>query len=152
MRNRGFERFYLFGIRSKGTMGIYLTAFLFFYFIVGWLGGGRQLSVDFARTAEMTAACLLIGYAQAVIVPAEKFSAPRAAAWLALSSAVTVGFTLLFGWFAGFPAWCPVLFCGAVMIGLSGYLLGLLYDARRDTERLSAYLKDYQEKIRKADV
>jgi len=151
-RYKGLERFYLFSIKAKGTMGIYFVGFVFFYFGVGYLGGASRLSIDLAKTMQMTATCMAIGYSQAAIVPPEKFTAKRAAAWLTLSGAITAASTVFFGWFAGLPAYCPYLFCTATALGLAGYVLGLYFDARRETERLNMHLKAYQEKIGEADI
>jgi hypothetical protein len=146
--NNGFERLYLFAMKAKGTMGIYFMGFVCFYFVICVASGEANVFIDIRKALQMVVACIVIGFGQAAIVPVEKLSLQRGAVWLALSSAVTVGFSLLFGWFEGYPAWCAAVFCALLIVGLAAYLLGLLFDTRRETEKLNEYLKEYQQRLR----
>jgi hypothetical protein len=147
-QNNGFARLYLFALKAKGTTGVYFMGFVCFYLVIGAVSGKVDVSIDIWKTMQMIVACIMIGFGQALIVPTEKLSVSRGVFWLALSSIVTIGFTLLFGWFEGFPAWCAIVFCGVLTVRLAAYLLGLLFDTRHETEKLNEHLKEYQQRLR----
>jgi hypothetical protein len=147
-QNGKFAELFLFAVKAKETMGVYFMVFTVFYLVIGELGGVESVSLDMGKVAQMVGICILIGLGQALIVPLEKFSVPRGVIWVSLSAAVTVGFAILARWFEGFPIWCGIVFCGIMIIGFSAFLLGLLFDTRRETERLNEHLKAYQQELR----
>jgi hypothetical protein len=146
-QNSAFARLYLFAMKAKGTTGIYFMGFVCFYFVICAVSGNVDVSIGIWKAVQMVVACIAIGFGQAVIVPTEKLSVPRGALWLTLSSFVTIGFTLFFGWFKGFPPWSAVVFCSFLIAGLAAYLLGLIFDTRRETEKLNEHLKEYQHRL-----
>jgi hypothetical protein len=110
-------------MKAKGTTGIYFMGFVCFYFVMGAAIGKADVSIGIWKALQMIVACIVIGFGQSAIVPTEKLSVSRGALWLSISSVVTVGFPLLFGWFEGYPAWCAVVFCALLIVGLAAYLL-----------------------------
>jgi hypothetical protein len=108
-QNSAFVRLYLFALKAKTTTGIYFMGFVCFYFVIGALSGNVNASIGIWKTMQMVAACILIGFGQAAIVPTEKFSIPRAVCgWAYRPSLLRVH--IVFWWFEGFPSWSGLVF------------------------------------------
>ncbi len=142
-----FADLYLFAYSSKSTMAIYYVAFVLVYLFLGKISMETDVVLEFRTAIEMIIACMLIGFGQGLIVPVERLNLIRSAAWLAWSSAVTIGFMLAFNWFDGFPPWCGIAFSIFMILAFAALLLGLLFDYRRETRRLNEHLKKYQENL-----
>ncbi len=144
-RGNAFERFYVWVTESKMTMGLFFAAYVFFYLFLGFFADEAPAQIDFSTSLEMMVAAFLLGILQKLLVPGRsgKITPPRSIAWVALSTLATLGFSLAFGWFAGYPAWCLALFVGAVALGVSlmvyFYYLQLKAETRRLNERLARF-------------
>lgn len=141
-----FKELLLFSFVSKGTMGIFFSMFVFMYLVFGRMSVGSSIVLDLWTAVQMVSACLLIGFGQTIIISKESFQMNRSVIWLLWSSVVTVGFTVGFGWFAGFPLWCSIVFCSILIIGYSMVLLALYWQTEQETKKLNEHLRIYQEK------
>ncbi|MGG0720543.1 hypothetical protein ABE096_23630 [Robertmurraya massiliosenegalensis] len=141
-----FKDLLLFGFESKGTMGIYFSMFVFMYLVFGKISIGDSVVLDLWTAIQMVSACILIGFGQTIIMAKDSFHMYRSIAWLIWSSVVTIGFTLGFGWFDGFPLWSVIVFCSILVIGYSMLLLALFWQTEQETKKLNEHLKVYQER------
>ena len=142
---KGFNRFYLWGVKMKYHMSIYTVAGVFFKAIVNALQG--VYTVDILTMLEMLVVSMVFASAETAIFTEEKpfgDSKGRVLLWGLLANVAFLGGALGFGWFRGVPVWAGVLL---VMI-LEGAMVAMWYamwlEKKWDTRDLNRSLKKFQ--------
>ena len=146
-----FKRFYIWGMNAKFYMGIYFTATLMLVSVVLALTG--TYTIGLLTLLQILLVDMVIAFAQAGILNentdySKGIFFARSVAWLVLAVALTVGASLVFGWFDTLPPWCNLLLGAFMLCGFSAMLFGLKWEQEQDTVRLNADLKHYQEKTK----
>jgi|GEM_PF-913860 len=144
----GFARLYLWSASAKYTMSIFFILFVLLYLFLGFAAAGPDVTLDLFTALQMAFAGLLIGLMQQGIIPSHRLTRLRGALWAMLSILVTVAFSLIFGWFSGFPGWCLPVFLAVVLVCDGAALLGDFFELYRETRQLNRQLEQYQ---RRAD-
>lgn len=142
----GFASLYLFSYEAKNTAALYFLASVIVYLGLGKITNSSD-SLNVWTALQMVIACSLIGFSQKLIVPLEKLDIKRSIIWIVLSSTIVISFALGFNWFGAFPLWCTILYCVVLVIGFAMLTIGLLFDSKRETQKLDAALKAYQKKL-----
>lgn len=143
-KNSGFARLYLWTAKAKYTMGIFFLAYVLLYLFLGLIGSEADVTLDLLTAIEMMFACFFIGLLQQAIVPKEKLSYARGALWIVSGVLIALVFSLLFGWFEGFPLWCFLLFLGLPAVGMVALILAHYFDLNRETKQLNRELERFQ--------
>ncbi|MDL2293514.1 DUF3021 domain-containing protein [Ruminococcaceae bacterium OttesenSCG-928-D13] len=149
LKNSGFARMYLWTTKAKYTMGIFFIVHVLGYLLLGLLGllgDGAAVTLDFFTAVQMMFACYLIGVLQQWILPAEKLSRARCVLWGVSGVAATLVFNLVFGWFRSFPTWYLILFLLFVALGMVAIILGYYLQLHRETKHLNRRLEQYQKR------
>lgn len=152
IKNSGYAKLYVWMVKAKYTMGIFYVLFVLFYLLFGMICEGQTIMMDFLTALQMVFACLFIGVLQQAILPAGKLSRTRGSLWVVSGVAVTLSFSLAFGWFEKFPLWCLALFAVCVAIGMVGIIAGYYLDLHRETRHLNYSLRQYQERNPQKEV
>lgn len=142
-----FQKFYVWGLNTKQYMGLYFSAIVFFAGIVTALYGGNSLRLTTLLQILLTsfAAAVL----QSCLLPdstdfSKKTFFGRSIFWMLSSSALVLVVSLVGGWFADLPAWCPWLLALFMLGGFTAMLWGIKLEQNADTLRLNDSLKRYQ--------
>ena len=143
---KGFNRFYLWGVKMKYHMSIYTVAGVFFKAIINALQG--VYTVDILTMLEMLVVSMVFASAETAIFTEEKpfgDSKGRVLLWGLLANVAFLGGALGFGWFRGVPVWGGVL----LVVILEGAMVAMWYamwlERKWDTRDLNRNLKKYQE-------
>ncbi len=142
--NHFFARMYLWMTKAKSTMGLFFTAFVFYYLFLGLLLSKPPIMLDFFVALEMVFACFFIGVLQQAVLPLEHIGKVRILIWTLGSTAITLVFSLFFGWFSPFPSWVFVLFLVFVIFSVMAMVLAYRFDLQRETSELNEKLAQYQ--------
>ncbi len=142
----GFARFYLWTAKAKYTMGILYLAFTLVYLFFGFITDSPAV-LDFFTAIQMMFACFFIGIAQQLLAPQRSLTKARCLLWVAVSTLITLSFSLVFRWFSAFPLWCFVVFLVVLIIGMIALLLGYYIELRRETQALNRQLEKFQSQI-----
>ena len=142
----GFARLYLWTAKAKYTMGIFYLAYTLVYLILSAIASESKVALDLFTAIEMMFCCFFIGLAQQGIVPLDKLTKPRCAVWAGTGLLITMGFSLVFGWFSPFPPWCFILFLIMVAMGMLALLLGSFIELYWETKILNRQLERFQNK------
>ena len=144
---KGFNRFYLWGVKMKYHMSIYTVAGIFFKAVVNTLQG--VYTVDILTMLQMLVVSMLFACVETAIFPeAHPFgeSTGRTALWAVLANAAFLGGALGFGWFRGVPVWAAI----TLVVILEGAIVAMWYamwlEKKLDTRDLNRNLKKYQER------
>jgi hypothetical protein len=142
--NSGFARLYTWMTKAKYTMGIFFVLFVVIYLFFGIIIKEITDSLNFFTAIQMLIVCFLIGVMQQVIIPIDKLSPLRCAAWIASGAVITVLFELVFRWFNLFPAWCFPVFTIILVIGMLFVVLADYLELQRETKNLNRNLEKFQ--------
>lgn len=151
MKQGAFEKFYLLGYESKGVAGLYFSAFVLLYFLLGGITVGTDISLGFWHCIQMAIACIFIGVCQRIIIPRELLSVGRCLIWGACASVITVGFAVGFGWYDVFPLWCGIMFCVVMPVGYMALWPAFYWQSKRETQQLNEKLKAFQSRKGEAE-
>lgn len=144
-----FQKFYLWGMHAKFSMGLYFAALVFLGGILTALYGGTSLAL--MTLLQMFLLSLVIAFVQAWLIPAESDFTKvglhiRMLVWLLGASFATALCAQFLNWLPGLPFWCPWLLGAFMLFGCGAMLLGQKFEQDADTVRLNQQLKEYQEK------
>lgn len=144
-----FKKFYLWGMNAKFYMGIYFAATVFLVGIVLAITG--QSSIELITLVQILVIDMVIAFLQMWILSEQtdysrSIFFGRSVLWLVIAVGLTVGGSVLLGWFDGLPVWCNFLLGAFMFFGLSATLFGLKFEQERDTIKLSRDLQAYQKK------
>ena len=121
---KGFDRFYLWGVKMKYHMSIYTVAGIFFKAVVNALQG--VYTVDILTMLQMLVVSMLFACAETAIFPEGKSfgdSLGRTMLWGILANIAFLGGTLGFGWFRGAPVWAGIM----LVVILEGAIVAMWY-------------------------
>ena len=142
---KGFNRFYLWGVKMKYHMSIYTVAGIFFKAVVNALQG--VYTVDILTMLQMLVVSMLFACAETAIFPEGKSfgdSLGRTMLWGILANIAFLGGALGFGWFRGAPVWAGVV----LVVILEGAMAAMWYamglERKWDTWDLNRNLKIFQ--------
>ena len=146
---KAYKRLYVWTMNAKLFMSIYFVAVVFLTGIVIAVTGGN--SIRLLTLVEVLAACAVIAVLQCVLLDettdyTKGVFFGRSCIWLAVSTSLIVGTSIVCKWFAGLPAWCPWLLGVFMLFGLSASLCGLKFAQDIETEKLNTDLARYQNK------
>lgn len=139
-----FASLYAWTAKAKYTMGIFFLAYVLLYLFLGLIAVDSAVTLDLPTAIEMLFACFGIGLLQQAIIPMGKLSRPRCALWMVSGSLITLAFSLIFGWFTGFPLWCFILFLLLPTLGMGALILAYYIDLSRETQQLNEGLRRFQ--------
>lgn len=142
----GFARLYLWISKAKFTMGIFFMAFALVYLFFGFITEDPPITLGLFPAIQMLFAAFFVGIAQQAILPVDKLSVPRGILWVAAGLLITLGFSLGFGWFALFPAWCLPVFLFVLTLGMIAMIISHCLELRRETKLLNRQLAQFQSK------
>ncbi|MDL2287930.1 hypothetical protein LJC32_00935 [Oscillospiraceae bacterium OttesenSCG-928-F05] len=139
-----FARLYLWFAEAKYTMGIFFVAYVFFFLLLGVVTRGPDITLDLWTSIEMMFACFFIGVIQQALLTLDKLSRTRSVLWIISGALITLVFSLTFGWFEDFPAWCFVVFHIVMALGMGAMILVYYIDLNKETRLLNAKLEQFQ--------
>lgn len=142
-----FKKFYVWGMNAKLYMGIYFAATVFIMGIVLAIVGRDSISL--LTLVQILLVDMVIAFSQVWLLNEQtdysrSIFFGRSVLWLAIAVGLTVGASVLFGWFGGLPAWCNLLLGVFMLFGLSATLFGLKFEQEQDTIKLNSNLRTYQ--------
>ncbi len=140
----GFARLFLWIAKAKFTMGILSMAFVLVYLFFGFITADPPITLGLFTGIQMLFAGFFIGIAQQAILPVEKLSMPRCILWVAAGLLITLGFSLGFGWFQPFPAWCLPVFLIVLTLGMIAMVISNYLELHRETKVLNRQLAQFQ--------
>ena len=148
MKETKFTRLYTWMVEAKSIMGLFFTALVFMYLFLGLVfglsTGTAWASLGFFTAVEMIFASFLIGILRQIILPNGVFTKARCLLWIGAGTLDVLAFTLIFGWFANFPAWYASCFVAIIPLGMALMLLHYALERQRETKRLNAQLEKFQ--------
>ena len=136
---KDFNRFYLWGVNTKYSMGLYFSAAVFVKGLVNVLM--ENWTIDVIILLEMLLACFAFACLESALFPygknllAEK---KRVAAWAVLANVIFIGCGWGLRWFPGLPLW------GGLLCGLGAMWYALYLNEKRDTAALNQGLHRFQ--------
>lgn len=139
-----FARLYLWFAKAKYTMGIFYVAYVFFYLLLGLISEGAAVTLDLYTAIEMLFSCFFIGIIQQAMLTVDKLSRTRCVLWIVSGALITLVFSLVFGWFKGFPGWCFAVFHICVAMGMAAMILLYYIELHRETQLLNQQLEQFQ--------
>lgn len=142
--NAAFSRFYMFATEAKTTMALFYMYMVFMYLVLTWAAKAPVQTVDFAKGMQMFVMCVAIGLAQRIIIPRSNITVAKSILWCVVSLVVAIVPGLIFGWFRGFPLWCPLVFWGVLVVGLVFMVAHLQITLNGETRQLNEQLKKFQ--------
>lgn len=147
-KNSHFAHLYLWMSKAKFTMGIFFVFFALVYLVLGTLFVSSPIALTLWRAVQMMFVCFFIGLAQQIILPAEKLTPLRCLVWMVLGSGVTLLSSLVFQWFALFPAWCLVLFILLTLVAMGAILVSYYLELQYETRKLNQQLENFKKNPR----
>lgn len=145
MQENAFTRFYLWMTAAKITMGLFFVYFVFMYLLLGLISSGPVVELDFLTAVEMVFAAFFLGIMQQVLLPGgDRLTKVRCSLWVLSGVVITLGFSLVFGWFAAFPLWCPIVFIALTGIGVAAMIYRYQLQLNRETRKLNKRLEQFQ--------
>ncbi|MDL2205678.1 hypothetical protein LJC33_02060 [Eubacteriales bacterium OttesenSCG-928-N13] len=151
LKNSGFARLFVWTAKAKYTMGLFFVVFVLFYLFFGLITEGETVALDFFTALQMVFACFFIGILQQALLPASKLNRARCVLWVLFGVVITLGFSVVFGWFAQFPRWCLVVFVLFVAVAMMFMIILYYLELQRETKRLNQGLEQYQKRNTKAE-
>lgn len=143
---RGFNRFYLWGVKMKYHMGIYTVAGIFFKAIINALQG--VYTVDALTMLQMLVVSLVFASIETVLFTEDHpfgESKGRIALWAVLANVIFIGSALGFGWFRGIPVWGGIVLTVILEVAMFAMWYAMWLEKKWDTRDLNRNLKKYQE-------
>lgn len=145
----GFKKFYIWGMNAKFYMGIYFAATVFLMGIVLAVAG--RDSIGLWTLVQVLLVDMAIAFLQVWLLNEQtdysrSIFFGRSVLWLAISVGLTIGASIVFGWFDGLPMGCNLLLGVFMLFGLSATLFGLKFEQEQDTMKLNENLQSYQQK------
>ncbi|WP_080848359.1 hypothetical protein [Cytobacillus gottheilii] len=144
-----WQEIFLFMYESKATAGMYFMAFVFFYLVLGSIDPSVQTKLQFWTCIQIFIACLFIGLGQGIILSKSDLSIWRLILWSGWSLFITIFFTEVYSWFAGYPNWYRFIFFGAITLSFIIFGLALKWKLNQETKKLNIALNHYKENIDK---
>ena len=144
-----FRKLFVWAMNIKLFMALYFIVMVFALGAVTLVNGGDSISL--LTLLEMLFTCAAVAALQAwLLSDSTDYSHGvlfgRSLAWLLLSTLVSAGAALLFGWFAGNPGWPALAFALFFLFALVLTLTGLKFEQEADTVRLNQDLERYKAK------
>ncbi|USF26566.1 hypothetical protein N510_001494 [Firmicutes bacterium ASF500] len=142
---KDFNRFYLWGVNTKYSMGLYFSAAVFVKGLVNVLM--ENWTIDVIILLEMLLACFAFACLESALFPygknllAEK---KRVAAWAVLANVIFIGCGWGLRWFPGLPLWGGLLLVLFLECGLGAMWYALYLNEKRDTAALNQGLRRFQ--------
>ena len=142
---KDFNRFYLWGVNTKYSMGLYFSAAVFVKGLVNVLM--ETWTIDVIILLEILLACFAFACLESALFPygknllAEK---KRVAAWAVLANVIFIGCGWGLGWFPGLPLWGGLLLVLFLECGLGAMWYALYLNEKRDTAALNQGLHRFQ--------
>ena len=147
-RTSTFARLYVWAGRAKYTMGLFFAGFTLMYLFFGLVSEGPAVTMDLFTSLEMMIAGALIGMAQQFLVPTGVLTRARSVLWVVIGIAVTLSFSLIFGWFSMLPLWGFICFQLFAAFGLVAMILMYYFELYGDTKELNRGLEQFQQQGR----
>lgn len=149
------EKLYKWELNNELYASIYFAMMLSIYSVVVLIHGERL--VDIYVMIEMLVAGYLIALVQTAIFPSEgKYGkhamTSRTFIWFICAMGISVGFSIVFGWFASLQAWALGAYVGCMLLGFGIIWLGIYFSNKRETKELNQLLSHYHEKESKKGV
>lgn len=144
LKNGRFARIYIWITKAKEAMGLLFTAYVFFYLFFGLFAEPRYRGLDLSTSIQMMFASAFVGMIRQAIIPTGVLNPVRSVIWVASGVVITVGFSLLFGWFEGFPFWCVLVFWGTMAVGFAAMILNYYFELHQETTLLNLKLEQFQ--------
>ena len=143
---KDFNRFYLWGVNTKYSMGLYFSAAVFVKGLVNVLM--ENWTIDVIILLEMLLACFAFACLETAIFPhgknllAEK---KRVALWAVLANVIFLCCGWMLRWFPGIPLWGALVLVLFLESSLGGMWYALWLKEKRDTAALNQGLRRFQE-------
>ena len=143
---KDFNRFYLWGVNTKYSMGLYFSAAVFVKGLVNVLM--ENWTIDVIILLEMLLACFAFACLESALFPygknllAEK---KRVALWAVLANMIFLGCGWALDWFPGIPLWVALVLVLFLESSLGGMWYALWLKEKRDTAALNQGLRRFQE-------
>ena len=146
---KSYRGLYVWAMNIKLFMALYFVLLVFLLGLLVAFSGGDSLKL--LTLLEMLLLSAVIAMLQNVwLKDSTDYSKGlffgQSVLWVSVSMVLTLAAALVFGWFAGMPAWCPyalMLFMGA---GLIAMLVGLKFEQDADTVHLNEDLNRFKAK------
>ena len=142
---KGFNRFYLWGVKMKYHMCIYTVAGIFFKAIANTLQG--VYTVDTLTMLEMLVVSMVFACAETALFTEDHpfgDSKGRILLWAVLANAAFLGGALGFGWFRGVPVWAGVVLAVILEGAMAAMWYAMGLERKWDTRDLNRNLKKFQ--------
>lgn len=143
-RNGRFVKVSMWFTKVKEAMGLLFIAYVFFYLFFGLFAEPGFQGLDLFTCIEMAFATFFVGVIRQAVIPAGTWTIKRGVFWMLASEAITVGFSLVFHWFEGFPIWCALVFWGFMAFGFAFMILEYYFELHRETALLNRKLEQFQ--------
>ena len=143
---KDFNRFYLWGVNTKYSMGLYFSAAVFVKGLVNVLM--ETWTIDVIILLEILLACFAFACLESALFPygknllAEK---KRVALWAVLANMIFLGCGWMLRWFPGIPLWGALVLVLFLESSLGGMWYALWLKEKRDTAALNQGLRRFQE-------
>lgn len=136
-----FKNFYVWAMNAKFYMGLYCTATVFIIGIVLAIAGND--SIGLLTLVQILLVDIVIAFLQVWLLDAytdyrRSIFFGRSVLWIAVSVILTVGGSVLFGWFGELSAWCNLILGVFIFLGFSATLLGLKFKQAQDDTKCSS--------------
>lgn len=144
LKNSKFAKVSIWLTKAKELMGLLFTAYVFFYLFFGLFTEPGFQGLSLFTSIQMMFACAFVGVIRQAVIPTGVLNWVRAVIWVLSGVAITVGFSLFFGWFEGFPSWCVPVFWGVMAAGFAFMILEYYFELHRETVLLNLKLEQFQ--------
>ena len=142
---KDFNRFYLWGVNTKYSMGLYFSAAVFVKGLVNVLM--ENWTIDVIILLEMLLACFAFACLETAIFPSGKnmlSEGKRIVLWAALANVIFIGCGWMLRWFPGIPLWGALVLVLFLESSLWGMWYALWLKEKRDTAALNQGLRRFQ--------
>ena len=130
--------------KAKEAMGLLLIAYAFFYLLFGFFVKPGFQGLDLFTFLQMAFASFFVGVVRQTVIPPGVLNRWRGILWLVSGVVITVGFSLFFDWFGGFPIWCPLVFWGLMAAGFAAMIMEYYFELHQETRLLNVKLEQFQ--------
>lgn len=143
-QNGKFAKLYVWFAKVKEAMGLLFIAYVFFYLLLGIFAEPGFQRLDLFTAIQMAFAGFFIGMVRQAAIPSGILSKPRGTLFMLSGEVITVGFSLIFGWFENFPLWCALVFWGLMTAGYAAMILEYYFELHQQTALLNKKLEQFQ--------
>lgn len=144
LKNGKFAKVYIWFTKAKEAMGLFFMAYVFFYLFFGLFAEPGFQGLNLFTSIQMAFASFFVGMIRQAVIPAGILNRARAGLWVVSGEVITVGFSLFFGWFEGFPLWCALTFWGLMAFGFAAMILDYYFELHQETALLNQKLAQFQ--------